>query len=285
VPVGNPVKQGTTAISARASMTVPLPLLRLPFVNRLAGRPPVVAVLPLYGPIGSVAPFRFGLSLASLNERIEAAFRLPGLAAVALLVNSPGGSAVQSSLIAGRIRALAEEREVKVYAFCEDFAASGGYWLACAADEIYVDESSLVGSIGVVAGSFGFPELLRRFGIERRMYVAGEKKNLFDPFREESPEAGGKITEFIGSVHDSFAQMVRRRRDGRLKADEATLFSGEFWDGRRAVELGLADGIGEMNATLRGVYGEKVILRRIRGRRSLFPRRPFVGEDLWLPQG
>jgi signal peptide peptidase SppA len=266
-------------------MAVPVTLLRLPFLNRLAGRPPVVAVLPLYGAVGSTAVFRFGLSLASLNQRIETAFRLPGLQAVALMVNSPGGSAVQSSLIADRIRTLADEKQVKVYAFCEDFAASGGYWLACAADEIYVNESSLVGSIGVVAGSFGFPELLRRFGIERRIYVAGEKKDLFDPFRDESPEAEGKITEFIGAVHGCFADMVRRRRGARLAADEATLFTGEFWDGKRAVQLGLADGIGEMNATMRKVYGEKAILHRVRGPRSWLPRRRFVGEDLWLPGG
>jgi signal peptide peptidase SppA len=266
-------------------MAVPLPLLRLPFLNRLAGRPPVVAVLPLYGPIGSAGAFRFGLSLTSLNDRIEKAFRLSGLTAVALMINSPGGSAVQSSLIAGRIRALAEEKQVKVYAFCEDFAASGGYWLACAADEIYVDESSLVGSIGVIAGSFGFPELMRRLGVERRIHTAGDKKNLFDPFKEETPDAEAKLNEFIGSVHQTFTEMVRSRRGDRLKAADEVLFSGEFWDGKRAVELGLADGIGEMNATMQRLYGEKVILRRIRGPRSWLSLRRLVGEDLWLGGG
>lgn len=254
-------------------------LLRLPLVHRLAGRPPVIAVLPLYGPIGSMPPLGVGLSLTALNDRIESAFRLPGLAAVALLVNSPGGSAVQSSQIMERIRALADEKGVPVYAFGEDFVASGGYWIACAADEIYVNESSIVGSIGAIAGTFGFPELLRRLGIERRVYTAGERKALLDPFREMPPEGEAKLNEFLGTVHQTFIEVVRRRRGGRLKAEDDVLFSGEFWDGKRAVELGLADGIGELNATIRRIYGKKAVIHRVRMRRTSLLRRRLVGED------
>lgn len=255
-------------------MAAPMIFLRLPLIHRLVGRPPVIGVLPLQGPVGSMPPLRVGLSLTALNDRIESLFRLPGLTAVALLINSPGGSAVQSSQIMERIRALADEKGVPVYAFCEDYVASGGYWLACAADEIYVNESSIVGSIGAIAGTFGFPELLRRFGIERRVYTAGEKKDLLDPFREPHPDAEAKLNEFLGAVHQTFIDVVRRRRGERLKAEDDVLFSGEFWDGKRAVELGLADGIGELNATMRKLYGKKAIIHRMRMQRmSLWRRR------------
>ena len=260
-------------------MPVRMMLLRLPLLRRLVGRPPVVGVLPLYGPVGTTAPFRFGLSLNALNDQIERVFRLPGLVSVALLINSPGGSAVQSSLIMERIRTLADEKGVPVYAFCEDFAASGGYWLACAADEIYVNESSLVGSIGAIAGTFGFPELLRRLGIERRVYTAGDKKDLLDPFRELPPEGEAKLNEFLGAVYQTFIDVVRRRRSTRLKAEDDVLFSGEFWDGQRAVELGLADGIGEVNATMRELYGKKAILHRVRMPRTSLLRRRLFGEE------
>lgn len=260
-------------------MPAPITLLRLPFLHRLMGRPPIIGVLPLYGPVGSTAPLRFGLSLASLNEHIERVFRLPGLTAVALLINSPGGSAVQSSLITDRIRTLAEKKDVPVYAFCEDYVASGGYWLACAANDIHVNESSVVGSIGAIAGTFGFPELMRRLGIERRVYTACEKKALLDPFRELPEEGEAKLREFLGAVHQTFIEIVRERRGARLKAEDDVLFSGEFWDGKRAVELGLVDGIGELNATMRKIYGEKAVLHRMRMRRPSLLRRRLGAED------
>ncbi|RDD60901.1 S49 family peptidase [Ferruginivarius sediminum] len=262
-------------------------LFRLPLLNRIE-RPPVVSVLRLAGPIGHVGPLRSGMSLESLAEPIEHAFKLPNLSAVALIVNSPGGSPVQSALIAQRIRDLADEKNVKVYAFCEDVAASGGYWLACAADEIYAAQSSIVGSIGVVSAGFGFQDLIQRYGIERRVHASGEKKVILDPFREEDPDDVSRLEAIQAEVHDDFKAMVRARRGKRLKADGDTLFSGEFWTGRRAFELGLVDAIGEARHTLRGIYGDKVRLRPVQPRRGWLRRKLRFGTAIHggaLPEG
>jgi signal peptide peptidase SppA len=237
-------------------------LKRLP-IERLRHPPPAIAVLRLAGPIGGFGPWRGGLSLARLAPAIERAFRLPGLAAVALAVNSPGGAPAQSALIAGRIRDLAAEKKVPVLAFCEDVAASGGYWLACAADEIFCDPSSILGSIGVISAGFGFDELIQRIGVRRRLYTAGEKKSLLDPFRPESAEDEARLRAVQVEIHAEFIAWVKARRGPRLAADDATLFSGEFWTGRRAVALGLADGIGALRPTLRARFGEKVRLRLV----------------------
>jgi signal peptide peptidase SppA len=239
---------------------------------RLRGMP-VVAVVRLAGVIGSLGPWRGGLSLAGLAATLERAFALGGIKAVALAINSPGGSPVQSSLIAARIRALASEKKLPVFAFAEDVAASGGYWLATAGDEIYADESSIVGSIGVISSGFGFPELLQRMGVERRVHTAGSRKAMLDPFRPESPEDVARLEALQREIHDSFKAQVRRRRGPRLKADDDTLFSGEFWSGKRALELGLIDGIGDMRSVLRDRFGDKVQLRLIGSQRGWLMRR------------
>ena len=243
----------------------------LPFVKEGA---PVVGVLRLSGVIGSVGPLsRSGLSLAHLAGNIEALFKLPRLKAVALIVNSPGGSPVQSALIAARIREMAEEKELPVVAFCEDAAASGGYWLACAADEIYADESSIVGSIGVIAAGFGFPQLIERLGIERRVHTSGDKKSILDPFEAEKDEDVERLKELQKDIHDSFNAFVLARRGDKLKAEPEALFTGEFWTGKRALDLGLIDGIGHLRPEMRRRYGEKVDLRLVeteRGWRKLF---------------
>ncbi len=246
---------------------------RLP-IKRFREPPPVVAVLRLTGVISGFGRMRRGLNLAAQAPLIQRAFKLPRLSAVALAVNSPGGSPVQSALIARRIRALSEEKEVPVVAFAEDVAASGGYWLACAADEIYADESSIVGSIGVISAGFGFPELLKRYGIERRVYTSGERKSMLDPFRAEMPEDVERLKAIQGEIHSGFRDYVKARRGGRLKAEEAELFSGEFWTGRRALELGLVDGLGDLRQVMRARFGEKVRLRVIEAPRRLF-RLPF----------
>lgn len=247
-------------------------LSRLP-VRRFREPPPVVAVLRLAGVIGGIGPIRRGLSLASQAQLIERAFRLPRLEAVALTINSPGGSPVQSALIAGRIRALAEEKKIPVVAFAEDVAASGGYWLACAADEIFANESSIVGSIGVISASFGFPALLERLGVERRVHTAGERKAMLDPFRSEDPKDVKRLETIQTDVHESFQDFVRQRRGERLTGKDADVFSGEFWTGRRALELGLVDGLGDLRQVMRERYGEKVRLRLIDGaRRRWRPR-------------
>jgi serine protease SohB len=245
--------------------------MRWPFA-RLRGTP-MVAVVRLAGVIGSLGSWRGGLSLASLAPTLDRAFALGGIKAVALAVNSPGGSPVQSSLIAARIRALASEKKLPVLVFAEDVAASGGYWLATAGDEIYADESSIVGSIGVISAGFGFPELLQRLGIERRVHTAGSRKAMLDPFRPETPEDVARLEALQREIHDSFKAQVRQRRGDRLKADDATLFSGEFWSGRRALELGLIDGIGDMRSVLRARFGDKVQLRLVGAPRSWLMRR------------
>lgn len=236
-------------------------------------RGPVVPVVRLSGVIasGGLLGSR-GLSIESVAPLLKRAFDTRGAKAVALSINSPGGSPVQSALIGQRIRLLAAEKDVKVIAFVEDVAASGGYWLACAADEIIVDLSSIVGSIGVISAGFGFQDLIARIGVERRMHTSGERKSMLDPFRPEKPEDVERLHRLQAEIHDGFKDWVRERRAGKLKGDEASLFSGEFWTGKRGLELGLVDGIGELRATLQSRYGAKVHLPVIGPRRRLLSR-------------
>ena len=245
--------------------------------------PPVVPVLRLTGIIGAISPLRPGLTLAGVAALLERAFRLPGAKAVALAINSPGGSAAQSSLIHSRIRQLAAERSLPVLAFVEDVAASGGYWLACAADEIHADATSILGSIGVVSASFGFPELLNRIGVERRLHTTGPHKAMLDPFRPEQPGDVERLKEIQGDLFESFKALVRERRAGKLKAPESEIFTGAVWSGKRALEMGLIDGIGEMRQVLRARYGEKLRLVAIGGRRGWLSRRlrPEIAPGDW----
>ena len=257
----------------------------LPF-ERFRNPPPVVAVVALAGVIGRLGPLQRGLSLAGLAETLERAFKREGAKAVALLVNSPGGSPVQSALIARRIRALAAEQSMPVYAFAEDVAASGGYWLLTAGDEIWADESSIVGSIGVVAGGFGFPEALRRLGVERRVYAAGEHKAALDPFQPEKSDEIDHLRAILEDTHEAFRRQVRERRQGRLKGDEAELFSGRFWAGRTALALGLVDGLGDLRTVMREKFGEKVRLKLIGDGRRWWRRRlhlPVVSRPATAP--
>jgi signal peptide peptidase SppA len=233
---------------------------------------PRIAVIRLAGLIAPPAGGLRGggLSLEAMAAPIARAFAVKRLAGVALAINSPGGSPVQSSLIAGRIRAMAEEKKLPVTSFVQDVGASGGYWLACAGDEIFCDESSILGSIGVVSAGFGFGRALARLGIERRLYTAGSRKGLLDPFGPEREEDVARLRAVQDDIHESFKAWVRTRRGARLKAPEEELFTGEFWTGRRAVALGLADGIGELRATMRARHGEKVRFAVFGG-----PRRPW----------
>jgi signal peptide peptidase SppA len=246
-------------------------LRTLPF-ERFRNPPPRVAVIRLEGTISaSTSRLRRGqISLEALDATLERAFDLPDLAAVALCVNSPGGSPVQSSLVAGRIRVLADEKKVPVIAFVEDVAASGGYWLACAGDEILADAGSLVGSIGVVFSGFGFTELIARYGVERRIHTAGANKAMLDPFLPEAPDDVKRLLEAQSDIHDAFKDWVRSRRGGKLNGPEDDIFSGAFWTGRKALELGLIDGLGDMRGVMRARFGDDVDLVRIGGKRSLF---------------
>lgn len=257
-------------------------LQRLP-IERWRNPPPTVGVLRLDGIIA--ARGRRGLSLRRFAGAIERAFALRHLKAVALVVNSPGGSPVQSSLLHRRIRQLAEEREVPVFAFAEDVAASGGYWLALAADEIYAEETSLIGSIGVISAGFGFADALRRLGVERRLHTAGEDKSLLDPFLAEEPRDLERLTTLQRDMHETFKRLVRARRGAKLVGEERELFGGEIFTGGTALARGLVDGIGDLRGVMRDRFGERVRLRVVEPERRRFawagfarPRRFDTGE-------
>ena len=257
--------------------------------NPFAPRPPVVALVRLEGVIAArMGPFG-GLNAASVNPVLERAFRLKRLAAVFLAINSPGGSPVQSSLIARRIRQLAEEKpkgeRVPVIAICEDAAASGGYWIACAADEIVADPASILGSIGVISSGFGFQEAIGRLGIERRVRTAGTDKSTNDPFRPQRPEEAARLDELLAALHVEFKDWVRSRREGRLKAGEEALFNGRFWIGRQALELGLCDGLGDVQSEAKRRYGEKVKVIPIGARKRRFPFSLLPGAGAMIAEG
>ena len=218
----------------------------------------VVPVVRLSGVIGAVTPLRPGMSLAGVARMLERAFAVKNAKAVALVINSPGGSPVQSRQIYLRIRQLAEEKKLPVLVFVEDVAASGGYMIACAGDEIFCDPSSILGSIGVVGGSFGFQELIKKLGVERRLYTAGTHKAMLDPFLPENPDDVTRLKALQREIHTIFIALVKQSRGARLKGADDVLFTGEYWAGDTSVSLGLADAIGDLRSTLRARYGEKV---------------------------
>ena len=219
----------------------------------------VVPVVRLSGLIGAVTPLRPGMSLAGVARMLERAFAMKNAKAVALVINSPGGSPVQSRQIYLRIRQLAAEKKLPVLVFVEDVAASGGYMIACAGDEIFCDPSSILGSIGVVGGSFGFQELIQKIGVERRLYTAGAHKAMLDPFLPENPDDVARVKALQREIHGIFIALVKESRGARLKGADDFLFSGEYWAGETSVSLGLADAIGDLRSTLRARYGDKVL--------------------------
>lgn len=255
----------------------------------------VVPVVRLSGAIGAVTPLRPGLSLAGVAKTLERAFATKNAKAVALAINSPGGSPVQSRLIYLRIRQLAVEKKLPVLVFAEDVAASGGYMIACAGDEIFCDPSSILGSIGVVGGSFGFQELIKKIGVERRLYTAGAHKATLDPFLPENADDVARLKAIQREIHATFIALVKQSRGARLRGSDEVLFTGEYWAGESSVALGLADGIGDLRSVLRTRYGDKVVMPLIApptGMLSgLLGRKPgagasFVGEGLAaLPDG
>ncbi|MBV1868922.1 MAG: S49 family peptidase [Marinosulfonomonas sp.] len=222
----------------------------------LVKSPPVVPVIALRGTI-AMSGRSGSLNDSGLGPMIERAFRRGKPAAVALVINSPGGSPVQSSLIAARIRRLADEKKIPVFAFVEDVAASGGYWLATAADEIWVDPSSVVGSIGVISSGFGFQDLIGRYGVERRVHTAGKSKSTLDPFKPEKAADVKMLNSILTQMHETFTAQVKTRR-GKKLAGDAKLFSGEFWLGQASVDLGLADGLGHLIPKMKERLGDDV---------------------------
>lgn len=226
-------------------------------------RPAVVPVLRFNGPIGMATPLRPGLSIGTAASAIEKAFELSKLPTIAIVINSPGGSPVQSSLITKRVRQLAAEKGKKVYVFCEDVAASGGYWLALSGDEIYADLSSIVGSIGVIASGFGFDKAIDKLGIDRRVYTSGTSKSILDPFKPEKAEDIVRLKALQGDIHDNFIAMVKERRTGKLKGTDDELFSGAFWSATKAMDHGLIDGISDVRSKMRELHGDKVRLKLV----------------------
>ena len=233
-----------------------------------------IPTLRLSGIIGQTGVFRSGLTLQGIDKLIEKLFSNKKSPAVVLIINSPGGSPTQSSLIADSIISKAKKNKKKVIAFVEDVAASGGYWLACAADEIYIDHNSIVGSIGVISPGFGFVDLLKKVGIERRVYTSGKSKSFLDPFKVEKNEDIKRLKDIQEQIHENFIDYVKTRRKNKLKKGKINeIFSGLFWVGQKAVDLGLADGIGHVNEILKKKFGKKVKLKIIDQKKSFIQRR------------
>ncbi|WND03265.1 S49 family peptidase [Temperatibacter marinus] len=232
--------------------------------SSIFGKPaPRVAALRLTGVIGPDGKFKQGINMTSVEPLLKEAFNISGLAAVALVINSPGGSPVQSGLIVDRIRAMATEKNVPILAFAEDVAASGGYMLALAADEIYCHPVSIIGSIGVISAGFGFPHLLEKMGIERRVYTAGDRKAMLDSFAEEKESDVSRLKEIHKEVHSFFKDMVLERRGKRLQSESEHLFSGDVFTGAEAVKLGLVDDIGDLRAVIKEKFGPKATIKWI----------------------
>jgi len=276
-----------TGEKVREAGTRALAVVRGFIPERFRGDRVVVPVAKLSGIIGLSTPLRPGLTIGSVARTLDRLFAVRNAAAVALVINSPGGSPVQSHLIFRRIRELAEEKQRRVIAFVEDVAASGGYMIACAADEIIADQHSIVGSIGVVGGSFGFDKLIAKLGIERRLYTSGENKAMLDPFLPEKADEVERLKKLQGEIHEDFIALVKSRRGDKLAGPENDLFSGAYWTGRRGLELGLVDSIGEVRSTLRARFGDKVVTPLIAPERRLFGRRvggiehrDFIGAGL-----
>ena len=264
---------GARDLGAKALGAKVLAALR-PFIpKRFRRDQTVVPVVRLTGVIGFGTPLRPGLSLAGVARMLDKAFAVKNAPAVALAINSPGGSPVQSHLIFRRIRELADENKRKVIAFVEDAAASGGYMIACAGDEIVADPHSIVGSIGVVGGSFGFTKLIDKIGVERRLYTSGDHKAMLDPFLPEDPADVERLKKLQRDIHDGFIALVKSRRGGKLNGPENDLFSGEYWTGTRGLELGLVDSIGELRGVLRERFGDKVVTPLISAERGWLGRR------------
>jgi signal peptide peptidase SppA len=239
----------------------------------LGGSKPVVAIFRLEGVIGKAGGMKAGLTLNALNKLIEKMFKIDKLDAVCLAINSPGGSPVQAEIIANRIIKLAKEKEVPVYSFVEDVAASGGYWLACAGEKIFASQSSIVGSIGVISSGFGFHEAIGKLGIERRVYTEGKTKSVLDPFKPEKESDIKIIKKIQRDIHEHFVNYVKGRRAGCLTQSDEILFNGEFWAGQIALDYGLVDGIDDVYSFIKNKFGDSVKIEHIEHQQSWLKKR------------
>ena len=234
----------------------------------------VVPHVRLTGIIGSAGKFKQGMELANQRDILKKAFAVKKITHVAISINSPGGSPVQSHLIYSYIRQLAEKNKVKVIIFAEDVAASGGYFIACAGDEIYANSSSIIGSIGVISASFGFKDLIQKIGVERRVYTAGKNKSTLDPFKEEKPEDIERIKKLQLELHSDFINLVKKSRGSKLKdPDKNNTFTGEFWSGSTSLKLGLVDGIGNAEQILREKFGENIEIKKFEKQKGFLAKR------------
>ena len=243
----------------------------LPIIGGILKPKPKVSILRFSGVIADAGMKRGGLSYQKYRSLIDEAFDVFDLKAVALVINSPGGSPAQSQLIGDHIRRLADKKEVPVYAFIEDVAASGGYWLACAADGIYGVSTSIAGSIGVISTSFGFQDFINKHGVERRVHTAGSEKSFLDPFLHEKPDDIIRLKSLQQEMHDIFKDWVRERRGERLTADEKEIFEGQFWLADKAAELGIIDGVGEVRAFAKEKFGDEIRFNEFSPDKKLIP--------------
>lgn len=254
--------------------------LRKLLPKRMRKDTPIIPVVRMRGMIADGGNrFQPTLSLSAVAGPLQRAFAVKKAPAIAIVINSPGGSPVQSRLIFKRIRDLAEEKDKKVLVFVEDAAASGGYMIAVAGDEIIADPSSVVGSIGVISAGFGFVEATDKLGVERRIYTAGENKSTLDPFKPEKPEDVAHLKTLLDDIHDVFTALVKDRRGDKLDLENPDLFSGRFWAGNKGKDLGLVDHVGDMRSFLKERFGEKTEMVLISQPRGLFGRRPSFGID------
>ncbi len=228
----------------------------------------IVPVVYMSGIIGNVGALKNGITISSTQDLLEKAFKIKNSAAVALIINSPGGSPTQSSLIYKRIKKLAKKNKTKVIFFVEDVAASGGYYIACAGDEIYVDENSIVGSIGVIYTSFGFDKLIKKYGIERRIFTTGKYKSILDSFQKQKLSDVKKLKSIQSEIFKNFKEVVLKSRGKKINIQNKNIFSGSFWAGKEAVKLGLVDGIGDLNTIMEKKFGEKIKYIPIKPKKS-----------------
>ena len=272
----NTIARQRPIVSSRKAGKLENLLTALPF--GIGGSKPVVAIFRLEGVIGKISSVKSGLTLNSLNKLIERMFKIDKLDAVCLIINSPGGSPVQAEIIANRIINLAKEKEVPVYSFVEDVAASGGYWLACAGEKIFVSQSSIVGSIGVISSGFGFHEAIEKLGVERRVYTEGKTKSVLDPFKPAKDSDIKIIKKIQKDIHEHFTNTVKTRRGGRLTQNDDILFNGEFWSGQTAVDFGLADGINDVYSFIKEKFGDNVKVEHIEHKQSWLKKRLGMSE-------
>ncbi len=265
------IANSRSVISSRKGGKLDSLLAMLPL--GLGGVKPVVAVFRLEGVIGKVSSMKSGLTLNSLNKLIEKMFEIDRLDAICLSINSPGGSPVQAEIIASRIIKLAKEKDIPVYSFVEDVAASGGYWLACAGDKIFVSQSSIIGSIGVISSGFGFHEFIEKLGVERRVYTEGKTKSVLDPFKPAKESDIKIIKKIQRDIHEHFVSTVKERRAGRLTQSDDILFNGEFWAGQTAVDYGLVDGIDDVYSFIQNKFGDNVKVEHIEHKQSWLKKR------------